>query len=124
MKEIQHPMKANNTTSNRQWWLKRIYRLILENLSEFDFTNSTLAEELSISERQLYRIVKELTGLSPNLYIRQIRLQEAYKFLQTGQFHTIRELALLVGYQKIEYFTRLFTAEFGVHPMEILKQNK
>ncbi|MEZ4885316.1 MAG: hypothetical protein R3E32_11360 [Chitinophagales bacterium] len=41
MKEIQHPMKANKTTPNRQWWLKEINLLTLKHLSD-----SNLKEKL------------------------------------------------------------------------------
>lgn len=106
----------------KKWWITRINQLILENLSDFYWTNTTLAAELSISERQLYRIVKELTGMSPNLYIRQIRLKAAYKFLQSGRYLTVKEVAAAVGFQKADYFTRLFKSEFGLTPMEVLQE--
>lgn len=117
-------METEYVTVKKTWWLRRIHHLILKNLSEFDLTNTTLAEELSMSERQLYRIVKELTGLSPNVYIRQIRLREAYQLLQTEKYLSVREVAALVGYQKSEYFIRLFIEKYGVHPIKILKEDK
>ncbi|MFK7907616.1 MAG: helix-turn-helix domain-containing protein [Chitinophagales bacterium] len=116
-------MDTDYATAPKTWWQKRVDELILTNLSNFQLTNSSLAKELSISERQLYRIVKECTGLSPNVYIRQIRLKTAYKFLQSGKYLTVKEVAAVVGFQKNDYFTRLFKSEFGLTPLEVL-QNK
>lgn len=115
-------METEYATPQKTWWLKRVNQLILENLSDFYLTNITLAEKLSISERQLYRIVKECTGSSPNVYIRQIRLKAAYKFLQSGTYLTVKEVAAAVGFQKADYFTRLFKSEFGQTPLEVLQE--
>ncbi len=115
-------MDTDYATPKKTWWLKRVNQLILDNLSRFQLTNSSLAKELSISDRQLYRIVKECTGLSPNLYIRQIRLKEAYQLLQSGKYLTVKEVAAKVGFQKSDYFTRLFKSEFGLTPLEVLQQ--
>ncbi|MEZ4885299.1 MAG: helix-turn-helix transcriptional regulator [Chitinophagales bacterium] len=115
-------MKAIHTTSNRQWWLKEINRLILNHLSDYNLTNTLLAEKLSVSERQLYRMVKNLTGMSPNLYVRHIRLQKAYQFLQSGEYRTVKEVAAKVGFQNAEYFTHLFKSTFGQIPFEVLQK--
>ncbi len=116
-------MDADYATPKKTWWLKRVNQLILDNLFDSQLTNSFLAEELSISERQLYRMVKELTGLSPNIYIRQIRLEEAYQLLQSGKYYTVKEVVAKVGFQKADYFTRLFKSEFGLTPSEVMQQN-
>lgn len=115
-------MQTDYATPKKTWWLKRINQLILGNLSDFQLTNSSLAEDLSISERQLYRVVKELTGLSPNIYIRQIRLKKANDFLQSGNYLIVKKVAAEVGFQKSDYFTRLFKSEFGQTPLEILQE--
>ncbi|MEZ4885318.1 MAG: helix-turn-helix transcriptional regulator [Chitinophagales bacterium] len=104
-------MKANKTTPNRQWWLKEINLLTLKHLSDSNLNNALLAEKLSVSERQFYRMVKNLTGMSPNLYVRHIRLQKAYQFLQSGEYRIVKEVAAKVGFQKAEYFTHLFKFE-------------
>ena len=85
-------------------------------------TNASLAKSLSISDRQLYRIVKELTGVSPNIYIRQIRLQKAYQLLESGEYLTVKEVVANVGFRKAAYFRSLFKAEFGKTPYEVLQE--
>ena len=103
-------------------WLKRINAFIDENLQNPNFQLMDLTKELGISTAQLYRRISKLTGISPNKYIRQIRLQKAKEILERGTYPTVRETAESVGYLQPEYFTKLFKKEFNVLPKDILKQ--
>jgi len=112
----------NNTTQIEPFWMRRLNAVVLENLSDCNLTNINLAKKLSISNRQLYRMVQEYTGLSPNHHIRNIRLKRAYKLLELGTL-TVKEVTVHVGFQKTDYFTRLFKAEFGTTPFMVKKNN-
>jgi len=103
-------------------WLKRINAFIDENLQNPNFQLMDLTKELGISTAQLYRRISKLTGISPNKYIRQIRLRKAKEILERGTYPTVRETAESVGYLQPEYFTKLFKKEFNILPKDILKK--
>lgn len=81
-----------------------------------------LAEAGNVSERQLFREIKRLTGLTPNQYIQEVRLQKARHLLQHGAFNTLAEVAYAVGFETPSYFTKIFEAHFGKHPSGYFQQ--
>lgn len=88
-------------------------RLKNTNVSVFD-----LAYELSMSERQLYRLAKSLTGCTPAHLIKEVRLQKAYELLVSGQIYKIDDVAKRVGFETPAYFARQFMERFGKKPGE------
>ncbi len=103
-------------------WLNRFNSLIETNLDDPFFSNQDFAQALAISERHLFRKMKELTGLSPQRYLSQYRLYEAMKYLKNGRYRTVKETAYSVGYRNPSYFIRQFEKEFGKKPLLVLKE--
>ena len=71
-----------------------------------------------MSRRQFFRVMKEETGLTPNQYLREVRLQKGRQLLETNQSITIKEVGYAVGFLKISYFSQLFKDRFGKTPSE------
>lgn len=90
-------------------------------MSNPSITNADIAQQLQISNRSLYRKIKQLTGLSPNLYFRHVRLHKAHELLQTGHYDTVKEVIAKVGFIKINYFYQLFKQKYGYAPGEVLE---
>jgi len=103
-------------------WLNRFHSLIDTNLDDPFFSNQQLAEALAISERHLFRKIKELTGLSPQKYLSQYRLYEAMKYLKNGKYRTVKETSYAVGFRNPSYFIKQFEKEFGKKPLFVLKE--
>jgi signal transduction histidine kinase/DNA-binding response OmpR family regulator len=99
-----------------QQWLEQTEKLILKEMNNPIFSNDYLAELLSINRNVLYEKIKSLTGLTPTKYIRVIRLQKAKNLLAQGK--TIKEVSYEVGFQKPEYFSKMFKKQFGKLPSE------
>ena len=110
-------------TLGEEKWLYRFEEVIEKNLNTVSLTNEKLAKELGISERQLFRKVKELSNLSPQKYLRKYRLHEAMKFLKSGKHRTVKETSFAVGFSKVSYFISKFNKEFGKRPLQILKES-
>jgi len=102
-------------------WLEKAESICKSNISNTMFGIPDLADHLAVSERQLHRRINELTGLTPNKYIREIKLQHARELLEVGRFKTVAEVAYHVAFEKPEYFSKLFAERFGVKPGEMLK---
>ncbi|MEM6320100.1 MAG: helix-turn-helix domain-containing protein, partial [Bacteroidota bacterium] len=101
----------NKVIESEEPWLRKLVAL-LENWPDFkDLSNEQIAAELGISKRQFYRKMKELAGISPNLFIRRYRLNLAKKMLESHQFYTVQEIGQAVGYQNIHYFSKEFEKE-------------
>ncbi|MEI6411223.1 MAG: ATP-binding protein [Bacteroidota bacterium] len=80
-----------------------------------------LAEAGAMSERQFFREIKRLTGLTPNGYILEVRLQKARHLLQHRAYGTLAEYAYAVGFETPAYFTKVFEKHFGKHPSAYLE---
>ena len=71
-----------------------------------------------MSRSQLFRKIKALTGQSPSLFIRAIRLERGKELLQTTEM-SISEIAYEVGFSTPAYFSDAFLEAFGVRPSEV-----
>ena len=77
--------------------------------------------ELSgISNKQIYRKIKQLTGMSPVEYIKSIRMKKAAMLLQQKKF-TVAEVMYMVGFSNHSYFSKCFQAEFGKTPKQYMQ---
>lgn len=104
-----------------QKWLNRLHAIINNNLSDPSLNNEQIAEALEISERHLFRKVKEITNLSPQRYVSRFRLKRARQYLLDGRFKTVKETSFSVGFRNTSYFIRQFEREFGVKPLQVLQ---
>lgn len=64
------------TPSAEDIFLGKAANFIQENLDDAEFGNKELSRQMTISESQLNRKVKALTGKTLSLFIRSIRLQK------------------------------------------------
>ncbi len=89
-------------------------RVVNRNYANPNFDVSSMAAELKISERQLQRKVKALTGRSPVQYLRDFRLERSLSYLREGV--PVGETAKVIGFSSHTYFTCCFRAQFGITP--------
>jgi AraC-like DNA-binding protein len=61
-----------------------------------------------------------LTGISPNEFIRKIRLKNSVKLLMTGKYN-VSEAADGSGFRDMGHFRECFREEYGMPPTEYLK---
>jgi len=103
-------------------WMSHLTQVIEQNLTNPFLTNAELATMIGMSERQFYRKVELATGRSPNLYLRDLRLDKAKELLYSGEFRTAKEVALRVGFIKVSYFSKLYEEREGKRPVNILRE--
>ena len=104
-------------------WLQRLDLIIDKQLKDNTLSNEELAQKLSISNRQLFRKVKTLSGLTPQKYLRQYRLKQAMRHLKNGRYRTVKETAFAVGFKNVSYFIQKFEKHFGKKPLQILRES-
>lgn len=111
----------NSMSSADAKWLEKMEEWVMANIQDDRLSVSMLCDAMMVSERQLQRKVKLLTGMSPNQYIRNARLYAAYDLLNTQKFATVSEVAHAVGFSDKSYFSEIFLDLFGKKPSEMLK---
>jgi len=70
---------------------------------------------VAVSRRQLFRKLKAVTGGTPNVLIRTMRLKRAAQLLKESQM-TVTEITYAVGFSDLKHFRSLFLEHFGVLP--------
>jgi AraC-like DNA-binding protein len=83
-------------------------------------TISQLAKMVSISESKLKKDFKLIYGLPVYEYFQKIRMQAAKDKLLTGG-HSVKEVAMELGYSNLSNFTIAFKKEFGLLPSKLLQ---
>lgn len=101
-------------------WLAEIELLVRAQVGKTDINLATLSYNLAISERQLFRRIKNITGLTPNKYIRAIRLQIAREAIESGKYRTVAEISYAAGFDTPAYFSKLFKEQYGRDVSELL----
>lgn len=80
-----------------------------------------LAAEARMSTSSLYDYFKEVTGMSPIQFQKQIRLQEARRLLFSGSTDAA-EAAFQVGYESPSHFSREYARMFGMPPVRDVRR--
>jgi signal transduction histidine kinase/ligand-binding sensor domain-containing protein/CheY-like chemotaxis protein len=100
-------------------FLQKLMNIIHEEMGNPYFGTTLLAEKLHLSESQIYRKLKAITGKSTAVFIRSVRLQKAKELIRKGE-STISEIAYDVGFNDPSWFSRVYKEEFGCTPSETL----
>ena len=113
-------LKPIEAESQDEKFLSNIIRLIEDHLSESELNVNALCELSGISNKQIYRKIKQLTRMSPVEYIKSIRMKKAAMLLQQKKF-TVAEVMYMVGFSNHSYFSKCFQAEFGKTPKQYMQ---
>ena len=107
----------------------RRLRLALEFMHD-NFSRELALEEIAsaayLSEYHFARLFKQITGVTPHVYIANLRLERARRLLAETAFPII-EIAAMVGYQSQSHFTKIFKSVTGITPRayrEALKKDE
>lgn len=98
--------------------------MIIENNMEFEELDITfIIEKMNMSYSTFYRKIKGLTEMTPNEFIRKIRLKNSLQLLLSGSYN-VSEVAYMLGFNDIAYFRKCFKEEYGMAPSEYIKARK
>lgn len=86
-------------------------------LDDSEFNVEMLAREVGLSRVQLHRKMKDITGVSTSVFIRNLRMKKAAALLQEGKLN-ISEIADAVGFDSQANFATVFKKFYGVSPSE------
>jgi AraC-like DNA-binding protein len=78
-----------------------------------------LLDSLHISERQFERRFTQTVGLSPQVYIRVKRFNEAIRLIKTRQFERLTDVACALNFSDQSHFIHDFQAFSGMTPKSL-----
>jgi AraC-like DNA-binding protein len=99
-------------------WLARLEELVQQSMGQFDMNAEALAAQMFTSRSQLFRKVKQITGLSLNEYIQEIRFHQARMLLEQKKYTTVKAVALSVGFKHTNHFAISYKKRFGKSPTD------
>ena len=115
-------IKKINIESPDERLLKRVMKVINENMDNANLNVEMIAKEVGISRVHLHRKLKELTNQSTRDFIRNVRLKQAASLLANKK-HSVAEVATLTGFQNVAYFSTAFKDLFGFSPSAYMSQH-
>lgn len=100
--------------------INKIFLFISSNYNK-NFKLSNLADKLGISVQYMCKIFKQHTGTTIIKFINDVRCSRANSLILKG--HSITGAALSVGYNDVNYFSRVYKKIYGKSPSNFIKEN-
>ena len=92
-------------------------RLIIREKINTQLSPEEIANSLNMSYTWFRRMFRQYTGLAPAQYIAQLKIQKAKEMLSVSQ-KTIKEIAIDLGFESIDYFSTQFRKQTGQTPTQ------
>lgn len=117
--QIDYKPKEVTVASVNELLMRRIMKVVEDNMMNADFSVDAFAKEVGMSTAQLYRKVTLITGYAPNDFMRHMRLQRAADLLMQ-KAGNVSEIGYQVGFNNLSYFSKCFKEKFGTLPSSFL----
>jgi AraC-like DNA-binding protein len=92
-------------------------RLIIREKINTQLSAEEIAASLNMSYTWFRRMFRQYTGLAPAQYIAQMKIQKAKEMLSVSN-KTIKEIAIYLGFESIDYFSTQFRKQTGHTPTQ------
>ena len=79
-----------------------------------------VASKINVTKYHFCKLFKEATGQTFSAYINYVRIINAEQMLLSSD-NTISEIALLCGFNSVQYFNRVFLDKYGYSPFKYKK---
>ena len=101
--------------------LVRLEQVVIDRIDDENLSVYHLADAMAASERQVYRLVKKITGLTPYEYVTDVRLKYADYLIRKGKVRNATEAANNIGIRNVTAFKRQFEKKFGMDPAGLFR---
>jgi DNA-binding response OmpR family regulator len=106
--------------SSDEKFLTKAMKIIEKNISDPNYNIDQFSKDMAMSQSSLYRRLKSLTGESPNIFIKEIRLKRAASLLIQNEI-PVSDVSGMVGFDDPSYFSKSFKQKYGVSPFNYSK---
>ncbi len=113
--QLPEPLQNYNLEKLEQEWLTKLSEIVTSRIDQ-RITNQTLANELAVSERTLFRMMKDLTGLTPLEYVKQLKYQYARKLLTKGKVKSLNDAGKAIGITNVTRFRAQYKEYYDEEP--------
>ena len=107
---------SNAIPSTKQTVAEMAKKFIFDNYKS-KITIADICDEIGCSKSTLITSFKKEYGTTVNNYITDVRLGEAVNMLKIGD-RNIGEIATETGFSDQSYFSKVFSAKYGIPPSE------
>ena len=103
------------TDAKDQRLREQLEKWMYAHLSDPQLNIDAFAQSMGYGRTTFFKKVKQLTGMTPNDYIKTARMNKAIELLKEDRL-TIAEIAYKVGFDDQYYFSKSFKQFFGMPP--------
>lgn len=107
-------------TSMDESFIQRAIDCVNSHLGDCEFGQPEFVREMGTSRTVLTEKLKSLTGLTPAIFILNVRLTAACKLLEEQKKMRIADLAYSVGFNDPKYFSTCFKKKYSLSPKEYM----
>ncbi|QZT39027.1 helix-turn-helix transcriptional regulator [Halosquirtibacter xylanolyticus] len=102
--------------------LQKLVKEVYDHIDHSSYNIKDLAESMGMGRTSLFHKIKSITGLTPNDFILNMRLEKAKILLEKRVDMQVSEIAYCVGFSSPCYFSRSFKSHCGVSPKVFREQ--
>ena len=117
------PTQEVELSKEDERFCRKLERIVDTRLRNPNLNIDIIAAQFGIGRTNFYRKVRELTGMSPNDYLRKCRMERAAELLRTTDL-PISEVCVQVGVPDAQYFSKVFKIYFATTPSIYREQTK
>lgn len=115
--EAQNESIIDGLTDKDREFLIRLNEIMEREIGNPELSVDFLVKNFNFSRTIFFGKLKSLTGKSPIMYIKEMRMNKAVQLLNEHKY-SIAEVAYKVGFNDPHYFSKSFKQHFGVSPSE------
>ncbi len=108
-------LEKNKHSSNDDAFLKKLYKLMEENLDNSDLDLDKVARALYMNRSHFYQKVKALTNQTPFEFLKTLRLEKAANLLVHDGLN-VNEVFMVTGFKSRTHFSKLFKEKYHFTP--------
>lgn len=97
--------------------MEKVIKIVNEHLDDPDLNVEKLGQEAGISRAHLHRKMKDIIGMTPSDFIRNVRLKRACELLKKPDVE-ITQVAYTIGFTSQPHFSTAFKRYTGYSPSE------
>jgi AraC family transcriptional regulator, transcriptional activator of pobA len=113
---------AVSTSNNRNLAYFRDFQRRIQQTNSLKKTITEYAQELTITPVHLNRVCQSVAGKTASQIVQEHLISEAERYLKQSDL-SVSEIAYLLNFENLSYFTRLFKKHVGVSPKDFKKQH-
>lgn len=97
--------------------MDRLMKFLEQRIDDDSLRIDDMAEAVNMGRTVFYEKIRQLVGVSPSDFLRQVRMQRARQLIAKSNMN-ISQVAYAVGFTDPKYFAKCFKKETGMTPSE------